>query len=41
MVQFYLLSVLMNIVSGYALVSTDAEPRGTKMDGIREFLRVV
>ncbi len=39
MVQFYLLSVLMNIVSGYALVSTDAEPRGTKMDGIREFLR--
>jgi len=39
MVQFYLLSVLMNIVAGYALVSHDTEPKGTKFDGIREFLK--
>lgn len=39
MVQFYLLSVLMNIVTGYALVSFNTEPKGTKFDGVREFLK--
>ena len=39
MVQFYLLSVLMNIVAGYALVSHETEPKGTKFDGIREYLK--
>lgn len=39
MVQFYLLSVLMNTVAGYALLSFDTEPKGTKADGVREFLK--
>lgn len=39
MVQFYLLSVLLNIVAGYALVSFETSPKGTKFDGIREFLK--
>jgi len=39
MVQFYLLSVLINIVSGYALASARTEPKGTKADGIREFFK--
>ena len=39
MVQFYLLSVLMDIVAGYALASFQTEPKGTKADGIREFLK--
>jgi len=39
MVQFYLLSVLMNIVAGYSLVSYETQPNGTKFDGIREFLK--
>jgi hypothetical protein len=39
MVQFYLLSVIMNIVAGYALLSFQTEPKGTKFDGIREFLK--
>jgi hypothetical protein len=39
MVQFYLLSVLMNTVAGYALLSFDTEPKGTKADGIREFFK--
>lgn len=39
MVQFYLLSVIMNIVAGYALLSFEAGPKGTKFDGIREYLK--
>jgi len=39
MVQFYLLSVLMNIVAGYALISLETTPKGTKFDGIREYLK--
>jgi len=39
MVQFYLLSVLMNIIAGYSLVAMDSEPKGTKFDGVREFLK--
>jgi hypothetical protein len=39
MVQFYLLSVIMNIVAGYALISFDTGPKGTKFDGIREYLK--
>ncbi len=39
MVQFYLLSILMNIVAGYSLVSFETQPKGTKFDGIREFLK--
>lgn len=39
MVQFYLLSVLMNIVAGYSLLAIDTEPKGTKFDGVREFLK--
>lgn len=39
MIQFYLLSVILNIVAGYSLVSYHAGAKGTKFDGIREFLR--
>jgi hypothetical protein len=39
MVQFYLLNVIMNIVAGYALLSFEAGPKGTKFDGIREYLK--
>lgn len=39
MVQFYFLSVLMNIIAGYALISVDTEPKGSKFDGIREYLK--
>ncbi|MDX9957669.1 MAG: hypothetical protein AB7T74_06370 [Clostridia bacterium] len=39
MVQFYLLSVLLNTVAGYALLSFDTEPKGTKADGIRELFK--
>ncbi|GAB1432726.1 hypothetical protein MASR2M29_13510 [Spirochaetota bacterium] len=39
MVQFYLLSVILNIISGYALVSFNSPATGSKFDGIREFLK--
>ncbi len=39
MVQFYLLSVLMNVLAGYSLLAIDTEPKGTKFDGVREFLK--
>ncbi len=39
MVQFYLLSVIMNIVAGYALISFETGPKGTKFDAIREYLK--
>jgi hypothetical protein len=39
MIQFYLLSVLLNIVAGYALYSYESEPRGSLFDGIRVFLK--
>jgi len=39
MVQFYLLSILMNIVAGYSLISFQTESKGTKFDGVREFLK--
>jgi len=39
MVQFYLLSVIMNIVAGYALLSLQTQSKGTKFDGIREYLK--
>lgn len=39
MVQFYLLSVILNIVAGYSLYSFDTAPQGTKFDGVREFLK--
>ena len=39
MVQFYLLSVILNIGSGYALVSIATEPKGGSFDGVRQFLK--
>lgn len=39
MVQFYLLSILMNIVAGYSLISFQTEATGTKFDGVREYLK--
>ncbi|HAE21139.1 MAG TPA: hypothetical protein DCG47_02290 [Spirochaetaceae bacterium] len=39
MIQFYLLSVLLNIVAGYALYSYESEPRGSLFDGIRLFMK--
>ncbi len=39
MIQFYLLSVLLNIVAGYALYSFESEPRGSLFDGIRAFVK--
>ena len=39
MVQFYLLSVILNIVSGYSLHSFATENRGGKFDGVRDFLK--
>jgi hypothetical protein len=39
MIQFYLLSVLLNIVAGYALYSFESEPRGSLFDGIRVFMK--
>ncbi len=39
MIQFYLLSVLLNIVAGYALYSFESEPRGSLFDGIRVFVK--
>lgn len=39
MVQFYLLSVLLNVVAGFSLMSSDAEPKGSKLDGIRAFFK--
>jgi len=39
MVQFYLLSILMNIVAGYSLISFQTESTGTKFDGVREYLK--
>jgi hypothetical protein len=39
MVQFYLLSVLLNIVAGYSLISFETSSKGTKFDGIREYLK--
>jgi len=39
MIQFYFLSVLFNIVGGYALLIHDAQDKGTKFDGVRSFLK--
>ncbi|TFG83038.1 MAG: hypothetical protein E4H20_06435 [Spirochaetales bacterium] len=39
MIQFYLLSVVMNLVAGYALFSSDTESKGGILDGVREFTR--
>lgn len=39
MKQFYFLSILLNIVSGYALISVETTPKGTSFDGVREFLK--
>lgn len=39
MVQFYLLSVILNIVAGYALISFETEAKGSNFDGIREYLK--
>ena len=39
MVQFYLLSVLMNTIAGYSLLSFETESKGTKADGLREFFK--
>ena len=38
MIQFYALSVFLNLLAGFALLSRDAPPRGTASDGIRLFL---
>lgn len=38
MQQFYFLSIVLNLLTGYALFSIKAEPRGTKFDGVRELL---
>lgn len=39
MMQFYLLSVLLNLVGGYALYSTKKPDGGNAFDGVRVFLR--
>ncbi|MBU0935295.1 MAG: hypothetical protein KKI09_04195 [Spirochaetes bacterium] len=39
MVQFYLLSVVLNLVAGYALFLADREPKGNKFDGLFELLK--
>lgn len=39
MIQFYFLSVLLNIVGGYALLSYNSEDKGTKFDGVRNYLK--
>lgn len=39
MVQFYLLSVVMNMVAGYALIAAHTPARGGKLEGVREYLR--
>ena len=39
MIQFYLLSVLLNITSGYALLVTDIPDKGNKLDGVRNYLK--
>jgi len=39
MIQFYLLSVVLNVIAGYALYSFQAEAKGTRFDGVREFIQ--
>jgi hypothetical protein len=39
MMQFYLLSIICNLVGGYALYSTDKPETGNSWDGVRAFLR--
>ena len=39
MIQFYFLSVFLNVVNGYALLVHDREDRGSKFDGVRTFLK--
>lgn len=39
MVQFYLLSVLMNLLAGFSLYIAGSEPKGVKSDGINIFLQ--
>lgn len=39
MIQFYLLSVLLNVTAGYAVYVSDKEPRQGITEGIRAFLR--
>lgn len=39
MMQFYLLSVILNLVGGYALYITKKPDNGNSFDGVRAFLR--
>lgn len=39
MIQFYFLSVLLNVVGGYALLAQDSPDKGTKFDGVKAFLK--
>jgi hypothetical protein len=39
MIQFYALSVVLNIVGGYALLSAGIKDRGDPFDGLRAFAR--
>lgn len=39
MVQFYFLSVILNIVAGYSLLSVDTAAKGGSFDGVRQFLK--
>jgi len=39
MIQFYFLSVLLNVIAGYALFAFNAESKGSKFDGVREFVK--
>lgn len=39
MIQFYFLSVLLNVMGGYALMIHDAQEKGTKFDGVKNFLK--
>lgn len=38
MIQFYALSVFLNVLAGYALVSAEASAGGTRLDALRELL---
>lgn len=39
MIQFYLVSVILNIVGGYSLCPDASATRGSSFDGVRAFLR--
>jgi len=41
MEQFYFLSIVMNLLAGYAIILTNAPDKGTAFDGVRHYLNDV